>query len=70
MPIFLAPPNEEFTIVHVHGVDEQTRHLRDIGLVEGAKVRVLSKKGKSVIVALGNSRIALDSSISSRIMVG
>ena len=70
MPIFLASTDTELTIIHVHGRDEITRHLRDIGIVQGAKVRVLSKEGRAVILALGGSRIALDPDLSGRIMVG
>ncbi|MCR5490592.1 MAG: ferrous iron transport protein A [Bacilli bacterium] len=70
MPIFLASTDTELTITHVHGRDEATRHLHDMGLVAGAKVRVLSKEGKSVILVLGGSRIALDSNLASRIVVG
>ncbi len=70
MPIFLAAIEEELTVTHVHGHDEVTRHLRDLGIVAGAKVRLLSKQGRSVIVALGGSRIALDPDLASRIMVG
>ena len=70
MPIFLSAIGVELTITHIHGKDETSRHLRDMGIVEGAKVSILSKEGKSIILALGGSRIALDSSLSSRIMVG
>lgn len=70
MPVFLAPTDEELTVLHVHGRDEITRHLHDLGIVEGAKVRLLSKEGKSVILILGGSRMALDSGLASRIMVG
>lgn len=70
MPVFLAPTDEELTVLHVHGHDEITRHLHDLGIVEGAKVRLLSKEGKSVILILGGSRMALDSGLASRIMVG
>ncbi|MBQ7250878.1 MAG: ferrous iron transport protein A [Bacilli bacterium] len=70
MPIFLASTDSELTITHVHGHDETTRHLRDMGIVVGAKVRLLSKEGRSIIMVLSGSRIALDSNLASRIMVG
>lgn len=70
MPIFLASTDTDLTITHVHGHDETTRHLRDLGIVEGAKVRLLSKEGRSIILMLSGSRIALDSGLASRIVVG
>ena len=70
MPIILADTDTDLRIIHVHGKDETTRHLRDMGVVEGANVRLLSKEGRSVILVLGGSRIALDSALASRIMVG
>lgn len=69
MPVFLAETDVELTVTHVHGHDETARHLHDLGIVEGAKVRLLSREGKSVILVLGGSRIALDSGLASRIMV-
>ncbi len=70
MPIFLASTDSELTITHVHGNDEITRRLRDLGIVEGTKVRLISKDGRAVILALQGSRIALDPDMSARIMVG
>ena len=70
MPIFLASTDAELTITHVHGHDDTTRHLRDLGIVAGAKVRLLSREGRAVIIALHGARIALDPELASRIMVG
>lgn len=70
MPIFLASTDTDLTITHVHGHDDVSRHLRDMGIVVGAKVRLLSKQGRSIIMVLHGSRIALDPNLASRILVG
>ena len=69
MPIFLAPLNEELTITHIHGDGKDIRHLKDLGLTEGAKVRVLSKdKGALILFVLG-SKLALDRDTAKAILV-
>lgn len=69
MPIFLAPVNEEVTITHIHGDCKVTKHLNELGLTVGAKVRLLSKdKGALILFVLG-SKLALDRDIAKSILV-
>lgn len=69
MPIFLAPVNEEVTITHIHDNSKVGKHLRELGLTEGSRVRILSNEGKAVIVEVRGSRLALDQDIAREILV-
>lgn len=69
MPIFLAPVDEIVTITHIHSDVKVAKHLRELGLIEGAKVRILSNEVKSVIVEVRGVRLALDREVANAILV-
>ena len=69
MPIFLAPLNEEVTITHIHGDEKTVRHLKDLGLTTGAKVRLMSKDKGAIVLYVFNSKLALDRNIAKNIVV-
>ena len=69
MPIFLAPLNEEVTITHIHGDGKVIKHLQDLGLTTGAKVRVISRDKGALILYVFGSKIALDRDIAKAIVV-
>lgn len=69
MPIFLAPLNEEVQITHIHGDAKTAKRLNDLGLVVGAKVRVLSKQKGALILNVLGSKLALDRDIASAILI-
>ena len=69
MPIGLAPINEDVKIVKVL-VDEKTKkHLESLGVIVGSSVRVISSVNGGVVIAIKDGRLALDRSISSKILV-
>ncbi|MCR5505523.1 MAG: ferrous iron transport protein A [Bacilli bacterium] len=69
MPIFLAPLNTEVTITHIHGEGKVVKHLKDLGLTAGAKVRVLANdKGALILFVLG-SKLAIDKDSARAILV-
>ncbi len=70
MPIVLAPLNEEVTITRVAITDEKTKkHLQSLGIVEKAKVSVISSSMGSVVVQVQNGRLALDRNIATHIFI-
>ena len=69
MPIFLAPVNQEVTVTHIHDNSKVGKHLRELGVTEGSKIRVLSNEGKAVIIEVKGSRLALDRDIARAILV-
>ena len=69
MPIGLAPLNTEMRVVRVL-VDEKTKkHLESLGILVNSSITVISSVNGGVVVAVKNGRLALDRSISSKILV-
>ena len=69
MPLGLAEPGVEQTIVHIGGNSEVKKHLEDIGFHVGGTVTVVSSIGGNLIVNEKESRIALDRQLASKISV-
>lgn len=69
MPLTYAEPGDINYIKKITGKDEVRRHLAELGLVVGEPVRVISKLGDNLIIAIKDSRIALDSGLVGRIMI-
>ncbi len=69
MPLGLAEPGVEQTIVHIGGNSEVKKHLEDIGFHVGGTVTVVSSIGGNLIVNVKESRIALDRQLASKISV-
>lgn len=69
MPLAMAKPSEEATILKITGKDELRQHLAELGFVVGETVTVVSEMAGSLIVQVKESRVALDKSMATRIMV-
>lgn len=70
MPIILAPINEEVTIVRVIAEEKTKKHLESLGISNGRKVVVLQVTNGNVILLIGNTRLALDKDLASKIFIG
>jgi ferrous iron transport protein A len=69
LPLKLAEPGVEQTIVHIGGNAEVKKHLEDLGFHTGGTVTVISRMGENLIVNVKETRIALDGQLASRISV-
>lgn len=69
MPITLCHVGDCVTIKKIRGNDEVKAHLKGLGFVEGSEIVIINKVNNSVIVSVKASRIALDQSMASRILV-
>lgn len=69
MPLTYAVPGEVNYIKKITGRDEVRRHLAELGFVVGEPVKVVSKIGGSLIIAVKESRIALDEGLTGRIII-
>lgn len=50
MPIVIAPINTELTVVRIALDEKNKKHLLNLGLMEQAKVTVISSSGGNVII--------------------
>lgn len=69
LPLSMAKPGEANCIQRITGKDEVRRHLAELGFVVGASVTVVSDMGGNLILAVKQSRVALDKGMASRIMI-
>lgn len=69
MPLTMARERETATIMKITGRDDVRQHLAELGFVVGVTVTVITRMGGSLIVQVKESRIALDKSMATRIMI-
>lgn len=69
-PLGMAQGGERVKIIAVHGGKQLMRRLIPMGLVEGIEIEVLHwLKGCGVVIARGETRLALGSGMAHKIMV-
>ena len=69
IPISMMSQGDEMTIQKITGDDAVRQHLAELGFVVGAQVRVVSRQNENMILSVFESRVALDRSMTSRVMV-
>ena len=70
MPLTMAKTGETVTIRKITGKDEVRQHLAELGFVVDSDVTVASEIAGNLLLQVKDSRIALDSTMANRIMVG
>ena len=69
MTLAMAEIGKVFQIKKVTGKDATRSFLANLGFIEGEEVRVVSEAGPNRIICVKESRIALDSSMTNRIII-
>lgn len=69
MPLTMARPGERFAIRRITGKDEVRQHLAELGFVMDSEVAVVNEMAGSLILQVKDSRVALDCTMASRILV-
>lgn len=69
MPLMIAPIGEEFKVKKITGTDETKKFLNKLGFVVGEPIKIISELGGNMIINVKDTRVALDKSIASRILV-
>lgn len=69
MPLTMAKAGEALRIRKISGKDAVRQHLTEMGFVVDSAVTVVSEMAGNLIVQVKDSRIALDKSMASRIMI-
>lgn len=69
MPLTMAKVGETNFIKKIIGKDNVRQHLAELGFVIGEEIKVVSIIGGNVITLVKNTRIALDKSMATRIMI-
>ncbi|MEW6163261.1 MAG: ferrous iron transport protein A [Nitrospirota bacterium] len=70
MPLTMAPPCKEVTLIDVNGGRGIRMRLYSLGLIPGVRLRVLNNNGAGpLMVAVMNLRVALGRGMAHKIMV-
>jgi ferrous iron transport protein A len=69
MPLTLCSMGEMMTVRKIGGSQEVRQHLIELGFTEGSDITVISDIGGNLIVKVKDSRIALDKSMATKILV-
>lgn len=69
LPLAMAGTEEVVRVARVRGAAELRQHLAELGFVEGAEVKVVSRAAGDVIVTVKGARLALNRAMASHITV-
>lgn len=69
LPLAMANVDEAVRVARVRGDADLRQHLAELGFVEGAEVRVVSRAAGDVIVTVKGARLALNRSMATHITV-
>lgn len=69
MPLTMLVPGEAKIISRIGGKDETKRFLESLGFTMGTSIKVISKNNGNFIIKVKESRVAIDQSLASKIMI-
>lgn len=69
MPLTMLDAGVETTIKTIRGKDRTRQFLQNMGFIEGSRISIVSSMAGNLIVSVKDSRVAISSSMASRIMV-
>lgn len=69
MPLGMMKVGDVAIIQKITGKDEVRQHLAELGFVVGESITVVSELGGNLILSVKDSRVALDKTMTMRIMV-
>lgn len=69
IPLPLAPVNQVLQVMNVTGKPETVKKLSSMGIMPSTTVEILQSADGNLIISVGNSRIAIASSLAQKIIV-
>ncbi|WKY42891.1 FeoA family protein [Eubacteriaceae bacterium ES2] len=69
MLLTMLQPGESNSIKKITGREATHKHLANLGFTIGAKITIISELNGSFIVDIRNSRVAIDKSMATHILV-
>lgn len=69
MPLILADENIEYEVVRIDSGHGATKRFLEMGLVPGARLRVVYNAKGPTIIAINGSKYALGKGIASKVIV-
>ncbi|MDE6550072.1 MAG: ferrous iron transport protein A [Clostridia bacterium] len=69
MPLSMISQGEVCEVIRIASGEEVRKHLLNLGIVPGAKLKLISGTGSNVILQILSARVAINADTASRIMV-
>ena len=69
MPLTMIGPGMRAKVRRVGGGEDVRRYLGNLGFVSGSEIEMISMLGKSVIVKIKDSRVALNADMARHILI-
>ena len=69
MPLIIARLNVILKVIKILLDDKTKKHLESLGITIDSEIKILECSGGSVIIAVKDGRLALDSNIATKILV-
>lgn len=69
MPLTMASPGQEVTLIDIRGGRGIRSKLNGMGLIPGVKLTVLGERGGPIMVAVNDTRLALGFGMAKKIIV-
>ncbi|MDR0752208.1 MAG: ferrous iron transport protein A [Christensenellaceae bacterium] len=69
MPLAIAPVGQEMTIMKISTDEKTRRHLEDLGIIVGGKIKVSSDLSGNLVITIKDCRMALDKGLAMKIHV-
>jgi len=68
MSLSSAKEGQEVRVVYIHGGVNATKRLAEMGILPGVELKVVSNSIGPILVALGESRIAIGRCLASKVI--
>lgn len=69
IPLPLAPRNQKLQVINVTGRPETVKKLSSMGIMPNTVIEILQTGDGNLILGVGNSRIAIASSLAQKIII-
>jgi len=69
MPLIIAPMGINLRVIRILVDEKAKKHLESLGITINSIIQILDSSGGSVIVKVKEGRLALDKSLSTKIIV-
>ncbi|MDE5618730.1 MAG: ferrous iron transport protein A [Clostridia bacterium] len=69
MPLTMLSQGEECEVIRVAGNEQTRSHLLNLGVVTGAKIKLIAGAGQNIIIQILSARVAVNADTASKILV-
>ena len=69
MPLYMATIGKEYLVKKIGGLEDTKHHLKNLGFIPGAEIRVVSAMCGNIIVQVKDARVAISKEMAGKIIV-